>query len=358
MPGWASRLQAGRPKSSSFPGAWVFTVGPMVYSVDRSTLQLTEARDTALDTFNASGRLNAVRFPSELVLASEHGGGQVAFGYAEWRLDLNGRFQRSPDGGVVRELTLPGTWASHGGLNGLGPGSTGIAGWDAIVVASGWAGEPAIGVVPRDPARPPWIIPIDAGIQDTTGAIELADGTVLIGLNTRTPPLPAGSALSLRTDVWVLSGDGGLTATGWSVTQSPPFGGGVLAAGGDAGAVMVTFGRTAVSVWERDLPAAAWVGEVTDAGFVFPAPGAVKSTAQGRLVALAPVSLTPLRYGNTATSADLYLVSYPPGRVSRVVTGLRSLVPPGIGALREDSFILTYYDELTGLHAARLCLPQ
>ncbi|MDP1830150.1 MAG: hypothetical protein Q8L48_43200 [Archangium sp.] len=337
------------------PGAWVFTVGAVVYSVDRATLRVLEVRDTSLDTLNVMG-FSAVRTPSELVFTSARGGGQFPVGYAEWRVDLNGRFKRSADGGVVRELDLPGTWASPGGFNGLGSGATFISSWEALVVASDWT-APAIGVVPLDPALPPWTVPVPVGFKDSTNAIELADQTVLIGLNSQNPPFPQNPVLSRRTDTYVLGLDGGLTATGWGVDETSPPWGLALASGGDAGAVMVTYGRTSISIWERARPAAAWVGELLDAGSTWPLRNAVKTTPGGRIVVAVPLSGLPLRYGANPLPADVYLVTYPPGRISRLITGLRSSAPPSIGAVREDSFIFAFYDERTGLHAARLCLP-
>ena len=69
------------------------------------------------------------------------------------------------------------------------------------------------------------------------------------------------------------------------------------------------------------------------------------------------------RYGQTPTSDDLYLFnSTPPGASYRFAPLLRashrSYTPPGMGAVRDDSFILAWYDDrTTSLYAARLCLP-
>lgn len=347
---------------AELPNAWVFTVKGMVFTIDRRTRQLIVARDTQFDTPDGvTPRMSFLRFPTEFVVVSARGN------YAEWRLDFDGRFLTYPDGGTVRRLVLEGTRAYSGGLVGAAHGASAIWSWDVIAVAGGTP-APALGFVPRDPAAAPWTLPVpsrsapnpDAGPSqpnidtDTNAPLELADGTVLVAVNTNSPPFP-NLPTSVRTDVYLLARDGGLTDAGWVPRQS--VGNGVsLNRGPDGGAMLVAFENDRVSIWDpSDLIE---VAQTPDAGRLWPIFGAINTTPSGRVVSLVHGGTQREWNGANAMPHDVLVLTSSPAKLTPLLDGYVAYTAPAVGGLRDDSFLFAYFDDLSvTLHAARLCLP-
>ncbi len=338
------------------PWGWMFAVGQGVLSVNRSLEEL-ERYDTQPYAGGVGASWTSVKlisFPGETLLVSSRAAPTTTdFDYVEWRASAMGTLLREPDGGVKpRRVGIAGAHPPAGGLYGPGVGVSRISSWDGVLVAAGnWSGTGAsIGFVPRNPALPAWAVPLPSGYVDSTAGVELANGSVLIGLNTALPPA------TIRTDVFSIARDGGLAPTGWSTTHTHGLDyGTALTAGGPQGATIIQLDAHQVVFYDRGANAPSATVQLPGGQPFSVLRDAWATTPSGQILLLLKQEGSQ-GSGPDAGGGDYYLLRYPPGDVRPVVRAA-AWTRPNIGALRDDSFVFAWLDSSKVFRAARLCLP-